>query len=128
MYRYATVGPAASRVATARVVAASSSSATDPVRQPEPQRLLGADAIGQVVELAGLRRSDQLGQEVAAAVVAGEADTGERGRHERRAGHDPQVARQCERQAATAAAPGSDAMVGLGIVNSLPDVACWLIR
>ncbi len=27
-----------------------------------------------------------------------------------------------------AAAPGSDAMVGLGIVNSLPDVACWLIR
>ena len=27
-----------------------------------------------------------------------------------------------------AAAPGSDAIVGLGIVNSLPDVARWLIR
>ena len=88
------------------MAATSSSSSQTQFVSPSRSASWALDAIGQVVELAGLRRSDELGQEVAAAVVAGEADTGERGRQERRAGHDPQIAGQRQRQPATRRGPG----------------------
>ena len=77
--------------------------------------VLGTQLVGEVVQLQRLAAADETGQEPGAAVVTGEADLGER-----RGQYGPgrgvaQIARQGEGRPRPPAAPGSAAIVGLGI-------------
>jgi hypothetical protein len=61
----------------------------------------------------------ELGQEVGAAVVAGEADAGEGGGQDRGPGHDPQVAGERQRQARPGRRARQGGEGGLGHVEQL---------
>jgi hypothetical protein len=69
-----------------------------PVHHAEAQRLLHVDPVGQQVELPGLGRTDELGQQVGAAIVAGKADFREGRGHRRGVGGNAHVAGKGERE------------------------------
>ena len=77
-------GPSAIRRARAHHLGLEGVVGEDVVHDAEPLGLGSVDAIREVVELPRLGRADQAAEEPDAAVVAGEADLGERGRDRRR--------------------------------------------
>ncbi len=86
----------------------------DPVGQSKPKCLLCAYPFGQIVKFARLRRSDQLREEVRAAVVAGEADAGERRGQNRGARHDPKITSERPSEAGTGGSARQGRQGGLG--------------
>jgi hypothetical protein len=70
----------------------------DPIDDAEFESGRHVDAFGQVVQLLGLGGTDELGEEPGAAVVAGEADLGERGGDDGGVDRDAHVAGERERQ------------------------------
>ena len=68
------------------------------VHDPQPRRFGPGDHVGREVELTGLGRSDQMGEEIRAAVVAREAHLRERRRQLGALGGDPQIAGQRQRK------------------------------
>jgi Tfp pilus assembly protein PilF len=69
----------------------------DSVDQAQPLSFERVDFVGEHIELSRLRRTDQLGHEIAAAIVAAEPDFGEGGRHDRVVSGNTKIACESER-------------------------------